>query len=196
MNWRCCATRYWHEVREAGLDITGKVFVDKHPLHSLKLPLIARLFPRAKILFAHRDPRDVVLELLPAALQHESGHVPAADAEGVAAAFYDATMSLAEQARPILGLEWRVVRYEDLVGDLEQQLRSVCDASAWSGSRTWGILRRAPRRASARRPARRNWHAGSTNQAWVTGGITDPRWSRSCRRSIPGCSAWATRQPR
>ena len=53
--------RYWAEVREAGLDVTGKVFVDKHPLHSLKLPLIARLFPDAKILFAHRDPRDVVL---------------------------------------------------------------------------------------------------------------------------------------
>ena len=53
--------RYWREVREAGLEVAGKVFVDKHPLHSLKLPLIARLFPKAKILFAYRDPRDVVL---------------------------------------------------------------------------------------------------------------------------------------
>ena len=46
---------------EAGIDVAGKVFVDKHPLNTLKLPLIARLFPHAKILFACRDPRDVML---------------------------------------------------------------------------------------------------------------------------------------
>ena len=34
------------EVRATGLDVAGKVYIDKHPLHSLKLPLIARLFPQ------------------------------------------------------------------------------------------------------------------------------------------------------
>ena len=45
-----------------------------------------------------------------------------------AAAFYDATMQLAEQARPLLGLHWQTVRYETLVEDLDQRLRVVCDS--------------------------------------------------------------------
>ena len=40
---------YWQLVAKAGIDTAGKVFVDKHPLNTLKLPLIARLFPHAKI---------------------------------------------------------------------------------------------------------------------------------------------------
>ncbi len=117
--------RYWAEVREAGVDVAGKVFVDKHPLHSLKLPLIARLFPRAKILFAHRDPRDVVLSCFRRRFSMNPAMYQLLTLPG-AAAFYDATMSLAERARPLLGLEWHVVRYEDLVADLEAQLRAVC----------------------------------------------------------------------
>ncbi len=117
---------YWREVREGGAELEGKVFLDKHPLHTLKLPLIARLFPKAKILFATRDPRDVLLSgyrrrfaMNPAMYQLltlKSG-----------AAFYDATMRLAELARPLLSLDWRVVQYESLVADLGPQLRSICD---------------------------------------------------------------------
>src|SRR4051794_9345173 len=52
---------YWRRVGEEGYDAAGRVFVDKHPFHSFKLPLIFRLFPDAHILFARRDPRDTVL---------------------------------------------------------------------------------------------------------------------------------------
>ncbi|MEL4881622.1 sulfotransferase, partial [Shewanella algae] len=37
------------------------VFVDKAPLSTLWLPMIAKLFPTAKVLLAIRDPRDVVI---------------------------------------------------------------------------------------------------------------------------------------
>ncbi len=118
--------RYWQEVRATGIELTGKVFVDKHPLHSLKLPLIARLFPQAKILFAHRDPRDVVLSCFRRRFSMNPAMFQMLTLEGVAA-FYGATMSLAEQARPLLGLDWRVVRYEDLVEDLDRELRGICE---------------------------------------------------------------------
>jgi hypothetical protein len=118
--------RYWQEVRATGIELAGKVFVDKHPLHSLKLPLIARLFPNAKILFAHRDPRDVVLSCFRRRFSLNPAMYQLLTLEGVAA-FYDVTMRLAEQARPLLGLEWRVVRYEDLVEDLDLQLRAICE---------------------------------------------------------------------
>ena len=52
---------YWRRVREFGIDPRGKVFIDKHPLGTIRLPLIAKVFPNAKIIFAIRDPRDVVL---------------------------------------------------------------------------------------------------------------------------------------
>jgi tetratricopeptide (TPR) repeat protein len=52
---------YWRNVAERGIAAEGRVFVDKHPFHTFKLPMIARLFPDAHILFARRDPRDVLL---------------------------------------------------------------------------------------------------------------------------------------
>jgi Sulfotransferase family len=116
---------YWREVLESGADVTGKVFVDKHPLHSLKLPLIARLFPKAKILFAVRDPRDVVLSCYRRRFAMNPAMYQLLTLEG-AAAFYDATMRLAELSRSSLGLDWHVVRYESLVEDLDAQLRAVC----------------------------------------------------------------------
>ncbi len=118
--------RYWREVREAGLDVSGKVFVDKHPLHTLKLPLIARLFPQAKILFAHRDPRDVVLSCFRRRFAMNPAMYQLLTIEG-AAAFYDATMRLAELARSSLGLSWRVTRYESLVEDMDLELRGICE---------------------------------------------------------------------
>jgi hypothetical protein len=52
---------YWRRVREAVPDVEGKVFVDMSPLYGIKLPMIARLFPSARVVVCRRDPRDVVL---------------------------------------------------------------------------------------------------------------------------------------
>src|SRR6202012_1187978 len=54
-------TIYWRRARGAGATLERKVFVDKQPMNAVNLPVIARLFPGARILFAMRDPRDVVL---------------------------------------------------------------------------------------------------------------------------------------
>ena len=51
---------YWAVVNAAGIDVSGKTFIDMDPLKGAALPLIARLFPDAKIVIMHRDPRDVV----------------------------------------------------------------------------------------------------------------------------------------
>ena len=116
---------YWRRVREAGVDVAGKVFVDKHPLNTLKLPLIGRLFPRAKVLFACRDPRDVVLSCFRRRFMMNAAMFELLTLAG-GAAFYDAVMGFAECARPRLGLDWRVVRYETLVDDFAGQTRDIC----------------------------------------------------------------------
>ena len=66
--WRAA---YWAEVARGGVEVAGKVFLDKAPAGTLYLPLIAKLFPGAKILFALRDPRDVVLSCLRSSFQDE-----------------------------------------------------------------------------------------------------------------------------
>ncbi|MGI9170764.1 MAG: sulfotransferase, partial [Caulobacteraceae bacterium] len=57
-----CRDAYWQGVEALFPEgIAGRVLVDKLALHTPALPVIAKLFPGAKILFARRDPRDVVL---------------------------------------------------------------------------------------------------------------------------------------
>jgi tetratricopeptide (TPR) repeat protein len=119
-------TDYWQSVRRTGTDVAGKVFIDKNPLNTLKLPLIARMFPRAKILFARRDPRDVVLSCFRRRFTMNSAMYELLTLQG-AAAFYDAVMEFADQVRPFLGLSWRIVRYENLVADFERESRAICE---------------------------------------------------------------------
>jgi tetratricopeptide (TPR) repeat protein len=116
---------YWDRVRRAEIEIAGKVFVDKYPMNTLKLPLIARLFPHAKILFACRDPRDVVLACFRRRFKMNAAMYELLTLPG-AAAFYDAVMDFAEQLQPIIGVNWQVVRYESVMADFAQQLRAIC----------------------------------------------------------------------
>jgi tetratricopeptide (TPR) repeat protein len=116
---------YWDRVRGAGVETTGKVFVDKYPMNTLKLPLIARLFPHAKVLFACRDPREVVLGCFRRRFRMNAAVYELLTLPG-AAALYDAVLGFAEQMRPVFGAGWHVVRYETLTADFASQTRAIC----------------------------------------------------------------------
>jgi tetratricopeptide (TPR) repeat protein len=116
---------YWRLVAAAGVDVAGKVFVDKHPLNTLKLPLIARLFPRAKILFACRDPRDVVLSCFRHRFQMSAPIYELLSLEG-AARYYDAVMALAVCLTTALKLNMCLVRHEDVVTEFTREMKRVC----------------------------------------------------------------------
>lgn len=119
--------RYWQRVREAaGVEIDGKTVLDKLPLHTLSLPVIARLFPQAKILFALRDPRDVVLSCFRRRFQLNPAMYELLDLQD-AARFYHEVMNLAVISRAILPIEVREVRHEQVVERFEQTIRSVLD---------------------------------------------------------------------
>jgi hypothetical protein len=119
-------TAYWGRARKAGVAAGGKVFIDKHPLNTLKLPLIARLFPRAKILFAQRDPRDVVFSCFRRRFKMNSAMYELLTLPG-AAAFYGAVMQFAEHMQAAVDLDWRVVRYETLATDFARETRAICE---------------------------------------------------------------------
>jgi hypothetical protein len=101
------------------------VFIDKMPLASVLLPIVAKLFPDARILFARRDPRDVVLSCFRRRFGMNPSMYPLLTLQG-AAAFYDAVMRLTEIYRDVLILPQHVVRYESLVEDFEGTARAAC----------------------------------------------------------------------
>jgi hypothetical protein len=117
---------YWRRVESFGVNPRRKVFIDKQPLNVFNLPLIARLFPRAKILFAVRDPRDVVLSCFRRHFDVNAVMFEFLTLED-GARFYSAVMDLADTARAKLPLDVLEHRYEDMVADLEGRVRRVCD---------------------------------------------------------------------
>lgn len=117
---------YWDRVRKFSPRIDGKIVVDKYPLTSIKLPLVAKLFPSAKILFAVRDPRDVVLSCYRRNFAMNTSMFEFLEIER-AARFYDAVMTLSAVYREKLGLDWLQVHNESLIEDFERRAREVCD---------------------------------------------------------------------
>jgi len=117
---------YWRRVKEEGADPAGKVFVDKHPFNTFKLPLIARLFPDARVLFARRDPRDVVLSCFRHLFQMTDPVWQMLSLEG-AADLYAATMAMAEASEEAFGLFTHPVQLEALIADFDGETKAVCD---------------------------------------------------------------------
>jgi Flp pilus assembly protein TadD len=120
---------YWRHVQTAGVKLAGRVFVDKHPFHTIKLPLIAKLFPDAGVLFAIRDPRDVVLSCFRRQLEVDLLRVEFLTLEG-AVGMYDRFMRLADLCREKLSLPFFDCRYEDLIADFDTTTQGVC---GWLG---------------------------------------------------------------
>jgi len=116
---------YWKRVAEAGVAPGRGVFVDKMPLNTVLLCLVAKLFPRAKIVFALRDPRDVVLSCFRRRFGMTAQMYELITLEG-AAFYYDAVMTLAQVYRGQLGLDIHDFRYESMVADFEGEMRKVC----------------------------------------------------------------------
>ena len=117
---------YWQIVRSFGIDPGGRIFMDKMPLASVQLPLISKLFPEARVLFARRDPRDVVLSCFRRRFAMNPSMYQLLTLES-AAVHYDAVMRVSELYRDRLPLEQHIVRYESLVDDFEGTARSACD---------------------------------------------------------------------
>ena len=117
---------YWKRVAEAGLGTSKAVFLDKMPLNAVFLPLIAKLFPAAKILFALRDPRDVVLSCFRRRFAMNAGMYEFTSLE-TACAYYGAVMRLIQVYREKLALDLIEARHESLLGDFDGEAQLLCN---------------------------------------------------------------------
>jgi Flp pilus assembly protein TadD len=119
-------TLYWKNVRKLGVEPAGKIFVDKGPIYTINMPVLARLFPKAKFLFAIRDPRDVVFSCFRRRFGVNPTSFEFLTLEGTGR-FYDAVMQLGMIYRDKLPLDVFDVRHEALVDDFDGQTRALCD---------------------------------------------------------------------
>ncbi len=116
---------YWTAMQGALRETVGeRILLDKNPELTMLLPMIARVFPTMKVLFALRDPRDVVISCFFQRLPLNAVSVSFLSlAETVKK--YTSTMRAWLRIRHMLRNPWREVRYEDAVADLEGTARSV-----------------------------------------------------------------------
>jgi tetratricopeptide (TPR) repeat protein len=124
---------YWQRVAQAGTTAPGQCFVDMDPLKATRLPLIARLFPQAKVLVMRRDPRDVVWSCFKTNFALTNAALDFTTLEGTAR-HYAAMMDLIELAQARLALAFHPVRYEALVRDFDTETQAMCSFAGleWS----------------------------------------------------------------
>jgi tetratricopeptide (TPR) repeat protein len=117
---------YWNRVAETGPLPSKRVFIDKMPLNLVFLPLVAKLFPAAKILLALRDPRDVVLSCFRRRFAMNAGMYEFTSLD-TAAAYYAAVMELTQVYSGMLALALCPTRHESLIADFAGEARRLCD---------------------------------------------------------------------
>lgn len=117
-------TRYFAELPDPVE--TGKLLIDKNPLATLRAPLIHRIFPDARFIFALRHPCDVVLSCFMQNLLVSESMASFLDLRNTAL-MYDRAMTYWQQCHDIFPLKVHTVRYEDLVADVEGEMRPLLE---------------------------------------------------------------------
>jgi tetratricopeptide (TPR) repeat protein len=116
---------YWARVKGFGAEVEGKVFVDKGPLNTIYLPLIAKLFPDAKIIVAIRDPRDVVLSCYRRPFRASPIVFEFSDLIRTAH-LYDRVMRLGVAYEPLTGLATHLHRHERMIEAFDEEIELLC----------------------------------------------------------------------
>jgi Tfp pilus assembly protein PilF len=112
--------------RFLGRPVSNRLLVDKNPLLTIWLPIIARVFPAAPIMVALRDPRDVCLSCFQLALAPGTANLAYLEI-GRTVEAYTAVMAGWRALRGKLTSPWREVRYEDVVADLPGVARQTLE---------------------------------------------------------------------
>jgi len=122
--WQQLFEGYCHDI--LGDELDGRFMVDKMPLNIADLGLINRLLPKARIITALRDPRDVCLSNFMQNFRASDSMSNFNDIESTAR-LYVQVMEFWQHCRRHMSLPWIEFRYEDLVADFESCTRRILD---------------------------------------------------------------------
>lgn len=115
---------YFAELERIAPAAPGKLVIDKLPLNILRAPLVHRLFPDAKFIFASRHPCDCVLSCFMQNFRVNQAMASFLTIEN-AALLYDRVLRYWETCRAAMPLTVHTIRYEDMVADLEGEMRPL-----------------------------------------------------------------------
>lgn len=115
---------YWAEVAKVISLQPGQQLVDKNPLNMLRLPMIVRLFPNAKIILALRHPCDVLLSCYMQNFRSPAFMVLCSSLERLAKSYVNA-MRFWIHHQALLSPDTLILRYEDTVGDFPAQVDRI-----------------------------------------------------------------------
>lgn len=118
--------RYWNAVRTQTSANPEQRLIDKNPLNMMRLPVIARLFPHAKIILCVRDPRDVVLSNYMQIFRAPGYATMCATLETTAQGYANAFDFWFAQIG-LFKLDVLTFRHEDMIDDVEHHARRLCE---------------------------------------------------------------------
>jgi tetratricopeptide (TPR) repeat protein len=117
---------YWAESGKIVAMDPGQTLVDKNPLNMLRLPMIRRLFPSARIILALRHPCDVILSCYMQNFRSPAFMVLCSTLERLAKSYVNA-MRFWIHHQALLGVDALVLRYEDTVSRFDRQVHVIGD---------------------------------------------------------------------
>jgi FimV-like protein len=117
---------YFAELAKTSPAQEGKMIIDKNPLSMIRMPLIHRLFPDAKIILAMRHPCDVVLSCYMQNFKATEAMSSFLDLSN-ASKTYDRIFAYWEKCLEVLPINVHMLRYEAMIEDLESTTRPLFD---------------------------------------------------------------------
>ncbi|MEQ1724942.1 MAG: sulfotransferase [Sphingopyxis sp.] len=117
---------YFDELAKTSPAPAGKLVIDKNPLSMIRMPLIHRLFPDAKIILAMRHPCDVVLSCYMQNFKATEAMSSFLDLPN-ASRTYGRIFEYWEKCRAVMPLDVHMLRYEEMIDDLEGATRPLFD---------------------------------------------------------------------
>jgi tetratricopeptide (TPR) repeat protein len=118
--------RYWQRAHRKAVLAPGQRLVDKNPLNLMRLPVIRRLFPNARIVLAVRHPCDVLLSCFMQHFRAPDFALLCRDLDSLAQGFrrtFDFWYAQAQLLQPAVS----EVRYETFVADFDAQVRALLE---------------------------------------------------------------------
>jgi tetratricopeptide (TPR) repeat protein len=117
---------YWRRVASRVQLAPGQRLVDKNPLNILRLPVIKRLFPNAKVLLAIRHPCDVILSCFMQHFRAPDFALLCIDIPTLCQA-YRHTFDFWYSQQTVLQADVLELRYEGFVAEFERDARRVVE---------------------------------------------------------------------
>lgn len=180
---------YFAKLDKASPPPSGKLVVDKNPLSMIRLPLIHRMFPDARVILAMRHPCDVVLSCYMQNFKPTEAMASFLDLTN-ASRTYDRVFSYWEKCREIFPVHVEMLRYEDMIADPERALRPLFDFLG---------LEWQAQAVDHRKTAADRGYIRTPSYAQVTQGLytrARGRWTRyreQMRYALPVLKPWAER---